>query len=77
MADEKNLEKNLSQTAVVNSSDSQLSGINDDGQEITWTEAEEKALVRRYAAPECRRWFLEKGVSLTTGSESTSLSCHC
>ncbi len=61
MADEKNLEKNLSQTAVANSSDSQLSGINDDGQEITWTEAEEKALVRRYAAPKCRPWILERG----------------
>lgn len=42
MADEKQLEK------VTASSVSQ-SFTDDDGQEITWTEEEEKALLRRYA----------------------------
>jgi hypothetical protein len=41
MADEKQI--------AVASSESQLSGSDGEVQEITWTEAEEKALVRRYA----------------------------
>jgi hypothetical protein len=32
-------------------SESQLSRSDDEGQEIPWTEAEEKALIRRYALP--------------------------
>lgn len=39
MADEKN---------ISTVSESQLSRSDDEGQEITWTEAEEKALVRRH-----------------------------
>ncbi len=40
-------EKNISDKVVVASSDSQLSRTDDEGQEITWTEEEEKALLRR------------------------------
>lgn len=43
MADEKQ---------ATNVSESQLSRSDDDGQEIAWTEDEEKALVRRYALHE-------------------------
>lgn len=59
MADEKNIagssgsELGVDEKNIVNLSESQFSRSDDEGQEITWTEEEEKALVRRYVAIEC------------------------
>jgi len=53
MADEKNIASSsgsqlgADEKNIVNLSESQLSRSDDEGQEITWTEEEEKALVRR------------------------------
>ena len=58
MADEKNIagssgsDLGVDEKNIVNLSESQLSQSDDGSQEITWTEEEEKALVRRYVAIE-------------------------
>lgn len=82
MADEKNItsssgsELGVDEKNIVSWSESQFSRSDDEGQEITWTEEEEKALVRRYVAIECCCDNIETEGTLTQFVGLTSLSCR-